>query len=847
MARKRFFIVGDGAAGFTAAQTLRTLEPDAIIVIVSDDPSPAYFRAALTNYLLGELREDQLWAAPPDFYGRWQIHRVFARVIGIEGDNRRIHLSSGGAPEPFDAVLVASGARARSPTFPGSHLDGVLTLRTIADVHHVLERLRTRRPSHAVVVGGGALGLEWAHGLREHGLGVTIAERSPRFLQGVLDHVASDLLAARLTSAGIGVRLQTEVAEVYAANDGSVRGLTTNAGETIWCELVAAAMGVTCNSELLRGSGVALADNGAVIVDRHMRTNVPGVFAAGDVATVDGKNPQLWEPAKRQAVVAAKNMVGGAATYDPGSHYFATRLFDLDFASVGAIADDPALETLVDFSKGTGRLSYRKLAIHDGKLVGAIMLGERSARVRANGRVLKKLIDTRTPITTIRESLLDRSFDVAAWFRRRELMAPPRATTRKAAPSAKVRGTQVLALAGAGGADRAPTGTAQVGAVGAAPSAGATAGLAAGIANGTIALRMGDGDAPEGPTNRTTVTVANVGPRETRVLSIGLRAEAPAPDTGATVPEAHFELNGRAHRLTASPVLLGQDPEAAIRIDDPTVATRHAQIVAHAGAWWAYDLGSRTGTWVAGALLSSAHELRDGDVLRIGRTDLVFRSSVLPRVAREPEASAVAPRLEVRSGSFRGLAFALGSGEVTVGRGASATLRIDDPGMDATHVSARLHEGRCVLTALSPSLPTWYRGQTLAPGQAVYVEDGEMVRMGTTDVAFTTAPLPRGSRALARRARIHVVQGSDAGRTLVTESAALVGSQSGCALTLADPVVAPSHIEIGLVAEGWTARDLSGGRTFLRGTPLAPHPTLLGDGDVLLLGGAVMLRFEEIQ
>ena len=142
MARKRYLIVGDGAAGLTAAEEIRRRDGDAAVGIFCDDPNPGYFRAALTNFLLGELREDQLWAVAPNFYESRRIERVFTRVLRVDPAKREVWCSGNPAPLGYDALLIASGARARAPSFPGSHLPGVLTLRTIQDARRVVDVLR---------------------------------------------------------------------------------------------------------------------------------------------------------------------------------------------------------------------------------------------------------------------------------------------------------------------------------------------------------------------------------------------------------------------------------------------------------------------------------------------------------------------------------------------------------------------------------------------------------------------------------------------------------------------------------------------------------------------------------
>src|SRR5258706_4535442 len=328
MARKRYMIVGDGAAGLTAAEELRRRDANAAIGIFCDDPNPGYYRAALTNFLLGELREDQLWAVAPDFYASRGIERVFTRVLRVDPAEREVWCSGNPAPLRYDGLLVATGARPRPPGFPGGHLPGVLTLRTIQDARRVVDMLRGN-VQRAVVLGGGALGLEWTHALLERGVHVTLLERAPRFMPRALDAVASDLLAARLRKAGVDVVLGEQVARAESGAHGGVIGVVTTSGRRVNCDLVASALGIVPNSELLEQSGVSRTENGAVRVDRLLATSVPGVWAAGDVASVEGEQLGLWEPARHQGRIAAANMCGAGEQYNPGVHYFAPRLFDL--------------------------------------------------------------------------------------------------------------------------------------------------------------------------------------------------------------------------------------------------------------------------------------------------------------------------------------------------------------------------------------------------------------------------------------------------------------------------------------------------------------------------------------
>ena len=115
MTQKRYIIIGDGAAGTTAAQALRAADKGATIAILSDDPHAAYFRSALTNYLLGELREEQIWAVPPSFYDEQALHRALVRVAKVDTQRSLLWLAQGGRPIGYDSLILACGARARPP------------------------------------------------------------------------------------------------------------------------------------------------------------------------------------------------------------------------------------------------------------------------------------------------------------------------------------------------------------------------------------------------------------------------------------------------------------------------------------------------------------------------------------------------------------------------------------------------------------------------------------------------------------------------------------------------------------------------------------------------------------
>jgi NADPH-dependent 2,4-dienoyl-CoA reductase/sulfur reductase-like enzyme/pSer/pThr/pTyr-binding forkhead associated (FHA) protein len=844
MSRKRYLIIGDGAAGTTAAQYVRKADADALIAIYSDDPNPAYFRAALTNYLLGELREEQIWAVPASFYNDMQINRVLARVAHVDPAKSEIWLASGGRAEPYDALLIAAGSRARPPTFEGGFLPGIMTMRTLQDVRRVLDLIRLHGLRNATVIGGGPLGLEWAHGLHTRGVHCTIIMRDQRFLPGAMDEVASDLLLARLRHAGVEVRVGTELRAAMPGRDGRVAAVHTTQGETIACELVGCAIGVICNTEFLQG-GLQLGKTSGVIIDKSMRTSVKNIFAAGDVAELDGKLLQLWEPARLQGRVAAASMTGGVAAFTPGVHYFATRLFDLDFCSLGTMRPDSTVEELVDYPKNTGRISYRKLLIKEGKLVGALMLGEREERVRQRGRLFKRLIDERVDIKEVRASLLDPTFDLNGWMQTNVLTEKPK------------------------------------------PGRGTIGMQAVGIMKGTHVLNMAAmpplpeigiaAAAPPPPQAGLPVLPALAKMKGTQLVpsmdSAALTAMAATMAAAPAQRGAYLESQGQRWELSAVEVTIGRDPGASITIPDPNVGHVHAQISRHGSDHYVRDLGSRIGTWVNGAAVNVPFKLRPGDKIRLGSTDFVFRIEGAPLITQAPISEAEGsrrPHLEVRAGQSLGLRFALAESPVIIGRDQQATIRLDDYSVAARHASFREVNGQWWIADLQSASGTKKNGTRLGHGQEVAISDGDVIELGEAVLAFSNNPIRGGSlhspdslsrqqqqpqrqhsappsaQARPKRARVVVRSGSAQGRAFELGEISVVGAQPGaCHVLLADPMIAPQHVEISRRADGYYVRDLGSQLgSWRQGQPLH-QPARLVTGDTIAMGQHVMMIFEE--
>jgi pSer/pThr/pTyr-binding forkhead associated (FHA) protein len=332
------------------------------------------------------------------------------------------------------------------------------------------------------------------------------------------------------------------------------------------------------------------------------------------------------------------------------------------------------------------------------------------------------------------------------------------------------------------------------------------------------------------------------------VLSIGLQAEEArpvAPAAAAAPLDARIEGMGRVFPVVNPIFGIGNSADADIPIAHEAVATLHAQIVRHGDALYLRDSGSRTGTWLNDELLSATHALVDGDRLRIGPAELVFRSSVLKRTAAEESLVTIAvPHLEVRSGQSLGLAFTLRVESLVIGSAPGTHIELRDLSVAPQHARARMIGEQAYLADLGSGRGTYVAFTPIPSGQEVLLAEGAWIRVGIVDLVYTRRPMAVPAGQLRPRARLRVDTGPGAGASVDVRDRALVGS--GPEATLRIPGLAHAHLEVTLANDRFLARDLSGGATFRSGSMLGTAPVPLNHGDSLLLAGSTMVRFEEL-
>ncbi len=420
-----FTVLGNGVAGMEAALTLRGRDADRRIALISEEHDHFFARPALIYVSSGQLGLPDIEPYDRQLYERMGFERLRKRVVALDAASRVLVFQDGERLE-FDRLLLAVGSRARPAPWPGSAGPGLHTFVTPRDLGR-LDRA-SRRGMRAVVIGGGLIGAEVAEILLHRGLHVTFVVRESWYFPVALERNEATLVAEHIRSHGCPVRLGARVDEILRGSDGRLIAVRVG-GEDVPCDIVVAAVGVIPNTDFLSGSGVALSPGGAVEVDEELRTNVPGVWAAGDCANVrwaDGsRRPEQlyleqedgarWYSCRDQGRVAAAGMLGDQTSYQRGTWYNSAKFFDIEYTSAGALPvlvdwdgtpREPGPGVRTWFQRVPGDCRSQRIVLTDGRVVGFSMLGS-----RWNPRLLTRWIDERRELPWVLSHLAEAQLD----------------------------------------------------------------------------------------------------------------------------------------------------------------------------------------------------------------------------------------------------------------------------------------------------------------------------------------------------------------------------------------------------------------------------------------------------
>jgi NAD(P)H-nitrite reductase large subunit len=404
--RTEYLVIGNSAGGIGAVEAIREVDKRNSIKIVSDEPYQAYSRPLISKFLAGEHNLDEMLFRPADFYSRNGVDSLLDRKVEHLSLERRIAQLASGEQIIWKKLLLATGGVPIVPKMKGGDKEGVFTFLTLKDAMAIDVFIDDGK--QAVVIGGGLIGVSVTEALMKRKIDVTVVEMKDRVLNTILDETASSIVEEELGQAGVKVLTNQTVAEVTGGD--SVGGVVLDNGEKILCDLVVIAIGVLPRTELVSGTDIKV--NRGILVDRHMSTSYPDVYACGDAAEaydfIYGENrlTPIWPNAHIGGRIAGYNMAGIRAEYRGGTAMNALNYFGLDIAAAGIVVPPDGGRWEVVSQRNNG--AYQKIVLNDDLVMGMVFVKD----IEKSGMIFSLMKD-RVKVTNFKQTLLADDFGLA--------------------------------------------------------------------------------------------------------------------------------------------------------------------------------------------------------------------------------------------------------------------------------------------------------------------------------------------------------------------------------------------------------------------------------------------------
>jgi nitrite reductase (NADH) large subunit len=398
MTRPKLVLVGNGMAGIRALEELLKLAPDLYdITVFGAEPYPNYNRILLSPVLAGEQTIEQIILNPLSWYADNGIVLHLGQTVTEIDRTRRVVRTADGIEAPYDRLLLATGSNPYILPVPGKDLDGVTAYRDIKDTETMIEAAKVHR--HAVVIGGGLLGLEAANGLMLRGMDVTVVHIMPWLMERQLDEVAGKLLQKSLEARGLKFLIGAQTQALLGNESGRVRAVQFKDGTEIPADLVVMAAGIRPNTALAEKAGLHC-NRGIVVSDTLQSITDPRIYAVGECAAHRGVSYGLVAPLFEQAKVVANHLAQmGIARYTGSQVSTKLKVTGIDLFSAGNFMGGEGCEDIVLSDPFSG--VYKRLVIQGDKLVGACLYGD-----TVDGSWYFKLLREGRKVHDIRDKLM---------------------------------------------------------------------------------------------------------------------------------------------------------------------------------------------------------------------------------------------------------------------------------------------------------------------------------------------------------------------------------------------------------------------------------------------------------
>ena len=389
-----YVILGAGAAGITAAKTIRKADKNGKITVISTD-TQVHSRCMLHKYLSHERDAAGISFVDPDFFEKNQITWLQGKTVNrLDTQGKKVYTDQGDEVS-YDRLLIATGAESFIP--PVGNLreaENVFGLRHLRDAQAIDEL--AKNAENIVIIGSGLVGLDAAYGLMETGKKVSIVEMADQILPVQLDKTAAFEYQKRFEEAGARFYLGRKAADTIMGEDKNIHEIVLDNGEKLACDLIIVAAGVRSAVAGMEGEGIVI-DRG-IKVDDYLQTGAEGVYAAGDVTGLSG----IWPNAQKQGETAALNMCGSHVEYtDRYAIKNTINFFGLVSMCVGVILPQ---EGDVVIAREDSR-NYKRVVLRDGKVVGVLLQGDIS-----HGGIWQYLIKNQISISGIQKDIFDLNF-----------------------------------------------------------------------------------------------------------------------------------------------------------------------------------------------------------------------------------------------------------------------------------------------------------------------------------------------------------------------------------------------------------------------------------------------------
>lgn len=372
---RQILIVGSGVAGLSASKAARAQDPEAEITMFGQDNRLPYYRLRLCEYIGKSVNYDELEISNKEWFEKNRIQvELSSKVTAIDVKTKKISVN--GKEYSYDSLVLATGSTPIMPPFKGKELSGVHTIWTWEDIVDINKSLLGAKK--AIVIGGGLLGLEAAHKISEMGIDVSLIEGMPRLLPKQLDEEGSEIFGHKVQSLGISVLCGKSVTGFEGDNNRHVTQVHMADGTLLEADVVIVSVGVTPNVAIFRNIGISMSR--FLNVDEKMETSIKDIYAAGDVASINGRWFGQWRVADIQGQVAGTNAAGGNAVYKTTDvPYILSTMGTRVVCSgdTGAIQSDGSeVAYVIDKKVDKEKFSYSKLVFRNGLFVGYMLVGE---------------------------------------------------------------------------------------------------------------------------------------------------------------------------------------------------------------------------------------------------------------------------------------------------------------------------------------------------------------------------------------------------------------------------------------------------------------------------------------